>query len=221
MGLSGFEFLTDFSSDADTMASDNVTGWIAKLGDGDDQAAHAIFDRYYERIVKLARRNLRAGRCREADEEDVAVNAMHSFFRGAGEGRFPVLNDRDDLWKILVTITIRKASAQLRRENAAIRDQRNVRGESIFIRKEGDAERAGGFDGNVGADPTPEFAALMAEKCDEMLEQLDDDSLRAVALYKLQGFTHKEIAEKLGKVEETVNRKVKRIRQRWSEGTPE
>ncbi len=199
------------------MASENVTGWIAKLGDGDEQAAQAIFEKYYDRIVNLARRNLRAGRCREADEEDVAVNAMHSFFRGANEGRFPVLADRDDLWKILVTITIRKASAQLRRENAAIRDQRNVRGESIFIRKEGDDDRVAGFDGNVGTDPTPEFAALMAEKCDELLDQLDDESLRTVALFKLQGYTHKEIAEKIGKVEETVNRKVKRIRERWSE----
>ncbi|REJ67314.1 MAG: RNA polymerase subunit sigma-70 [Planctomycetota bacterium] len=199
------------------MTNDDVSLFITKLGDGDEVAAQAIFDRYYERIVKLARRNLRAGRGREADEEDVAVGAMHSFFRGAREGRFPQLEDREDLWKILATITIRKASAQLRREHAARRDQRNVRGESIFIRKDQDDGRPVGFDGNMGNDPTPEFAALMAEKCDEMLNQLDDDSLRAVALYKLQGYTHKEIAEKLGKVEETVNRKVKRIRERWSE----
>jgi ECF sigma factor len=37
-----------------------------------------------------------------ADEEDVVQNAFHSFFQGLARGRFPQLNDRDNLWRLLV-----------------------------------------------------------------------------------------------------------------------
>ena len=69
----------------------------------------------------------------------------------------------------------------------------------------------------AGADPTPELATMMTESCRKLLDRLEDSTLRTVALFKLQGFTHKEIAEKIGKVEETVNRKVRRIREIWTE----
>ena len=45
---------------------------------------------------------------RAADEEDVALSAFDSFCRGAEQGRFPQLDGRDDLWHLLVVITVRK-----------------------------------------------------------------------------------------------------------------
>ena len=194
----------------------NVSGWLEDLADGEPLAEQRIFDRYYEKAVRLARNNLRQSSRRVADEEDVALGALYSFFRGAAAGRFPDLKSRDDLWRVLATITIRKAAAQVRSEKRHKRGEGQVRGESVFIRAS-DESNKGGFDNTIGDDPTPELATMMTENCRQLLERLEDPTLRTIALYKLQGFTHKEIAQEIGKVEETVNRKVRRIREIWTE----
>src|SRR5437588_10565585 len=95
----------------------SVTRWVTALKDGDAAAAQAIWERYHRRLVALARDKLRAARRRTADEEDVVQNAFHSFFAGVSKGRFPRLDDRDNLWRLLVVITARKALDQLAHEH--------------------------------------------------------------------------------------------------------
>src|SRR5436305_6709816 len=101
------------------MSSDGqVTRWVAALKDGDTVAAQPLWERYHRQLVALARQKLQAARRREADEEDVVQNAFHSFFRGVTDGRYPQLNDRDNLWRLLVIITARKALDQLAMQHA-------------------------------------------------------------------------------------------------------
>src|SRR5262245_52631875 len=94
----------------------SVTGWLARLQAGDDAAAQPLWERYFRRLVELARSRLRGGPRAAADEEDVALSAFDSFCRGAEKGRFPQLHDRDDLWGLLVLITAHKALDRLRHE---------------------------------------------------------------------------------------------------------
>src|SRR5262249_59523795 len=94
----------------------SVTEYIDKLKAGDPVAAQMLWERYFQRLVRLARKYLQKGRPRMADEEDVALSAFDSFCRGAEEGRFPQLADRDNLWRLLVVLTARKASHVLRDE---------------------------------------------------------------------------------------------------------
>src|SRR5215470_13386684 len=88
-------------------AMGSITYWIGKLKDGDPAAAQKLWEGYFQRLVDLARIRLQAAPRRAADEEDVALSAFHSFCRGAGQGRFPRLGDRDDLWQLLVLLTAR------------------------------------------------------------------------------------------------------------------
>src|SRR5207237_8589108 len=94
----------------------SVTRWVGQLQAGDQEAAQHLWERYFRRLVGLARRKLRDAPRRAADEEDVALSAFDSFCRGAQRGRFPQLLDRDNLWRLLVVITARKASCHLRAE---------------------------------------------------------------------------------------------------------
>src|SRR5260221_7531117 len=87
----------------------SVTRWISGLKQGDQSAAQSLWEAYFRRLVGLAHARLRDAPRRMADEEDVALSAFDSFCRGVRAGRFPRLDDRDDLWQILVTITVRKA----------------------------------------------------------------------------------------------------------------
>ncbi len=95
----------------------SITRWIANLKDGDDSASERLWERYFARMVALARARLRAIGRRDAasDEEDAAISAFDSFCAGVARGQFPQLADRDDLWRILIVITARKVLAHARR----------------------------------------------------------------------------------------------------------
>jgi DNA-directed RNA polymerase specialized sigma24 family protein len=73
----------------------------------------------------------------------------------------------------------------------------------------------------LGAGPTPELAAQMTEERRRLLDVLGDNSLRSVALWKMEGYTDQEIAGRLGCIRQTVGRKLKLIRDLWSDGGPQ
>jgi len=91
-----------------------------------------------------------------------------------------------------------------------------VRGESIFIQADGD-EMNGGIGNILGTEPTPELAAGVAENCQVMLNQLNDETLQQVALLTLEGYRTEEIAQKLDCARRTIERKLSRIREIWGE----
>ena len=63
--------------------------------------------------------------------------------------------------------------------------------------------------------PTPEFAALFADECRHRLDSLRDESLRRLALLKMEGYTNAEIAGQLNCGLRTVDRKLELIRKTW------
>ena len=91
------------------MSGQEITQWLQNLTNGDEMAAQAIWEEYFSKLVWLARRHLEGLPRRTRDEEDVALSAMGAFFRGAAAGNYPRLNDRNDVWSLLVTITVHKA----------------------------------------------------------------------------------------------------------------
>ena len=72
----------------------------------------------------------------------------------------------------------------------------------------------------LGSSATPALAAEFADECGRLLGLLEDATLARVARWKLEGYTNKEIAERLGVIEQTVERKLRRIRDCWSEEVP-
>jgi len=202
------------------MSTEDLTLWISKLGEGDDRAAEVIWGAYFEKLVRYARRKLDGMPRRDADEEDVTLSAMHSFCHGMAEGKFKKVDDREDLWKLLVTITARKACARRRKVFAAKRGGGQVRGESVFMRVDDNSSREPGIGDVLGTEPTPELANMVSENCRHLLDALDDETLRRIALHTLEGYTTTEIAEKLGCVKRTVERKLERIRETWSKEDP-
>jgi RNA polymerase sigma factor (sigma-70 family) len=194
----------------------SVTRWITALKAGDAAAAQPLWERYHRRLVGLAREKLRSARRRAADEEDVVQNAFHSFFQGVARGRFPQLNDRDNLWRLLVVITARKALDQLAHEHSKRQGGGTIPDPSRISPGEPDWD-APALEQVVGEEPTPEFAALVAEQYQRLLDLLGDDTLRQVAVGKMEGFTNDELAERLRCSRRTVARKLDTIRIIWSE----
>jgi DNA-directed RNA polymerase specialized sigma24 family protein len=178
---------------------------------GDETAVRSLWERYCERLVRLARQKLRNTRRRVADEEDIALSAFHSLCLGARRGRFPALEDRDGLWGLLVFITAQKAAdwvAYVRRKK---RGGGKVRGHSALDDGPGGSHEDG-FDRVLSRSPGPATLKVWAEQYERLLDSLGDGTLRQVAELKVQGYKVEEIAEQLGLARRTVHRKIDLIR---------
>jgi hypothetical protein len=160
-------------------------------------------------MVQLARRKLHNSPRQAADEEDVALSAFDSFCRHAEQGHYPDLHDRNSLWRLLAIITARKV-LHLQRDASR--------------KKRGGNRRAWPCIGNLkivdartvlSREPDPEFAALMAEQCTCLLNGLKDYKLQHIALWRMEGYTVDEIAQKLKVVPRSVKRKLVVIRGIW------
>ena len=199
---------------------DSVTQWVSDLKAGDrGEAARLLWERYFRRPARLAQGRLGNTRPGPADGEDVALSAFDGFFQGVAAGRFPDLGNRDDLWRLLVTITARKAHNRRRDEGRRKRGGGRVVGEGALAGPDPDGDA---FPARViGDEPTPEFAAMVADKYRRPFGSLADESPRVVALLKREGHSHEEIARGLDCGLRTVERKLEVIRKRpLAEGVP-
>jgi DNA-directed RNA polymerase specialized sigma24 family protein len=192
----------------------SVSRRIAGLKRGDEAAARELWERFFDRLVRLARKKLRAASRRVADEEDVVVSVLDSLCRGARRGCFPLLTDRDDLWRLLVVLTTRKAANQIKREGRQKRGGGRVRGESALDRTDfGESDR--GIDGVIGKTPGPATLVELKEGYQRLLATLDDETLQQIAIRSMEGYTNQQIATLLGRSLSAIDRKLKRIRDIW------
>ena len=194
----------------------SVTLWIKQLKQGDRQAVGPLWDRYFTRLVQLARTRFpRTATTGAASAEDAALEAFASFCRRAEQDGFARLSDRDDLWQLLVVLAFRKRCNQIQHEQ---RQRRQPTGGRVYATSA--LDRDGGEEGALltsllGREPEPALVVQAAEECRRLLAQLEDEQLRQVALWKVEGLTNEEIAAKLGRAVPTVERKLARIRRLW------
>ena len=184
----------------------SVSRWIHELKSGDDAAATQLWERYYRELVQLAEKCLGTSSRRVMDGEDVVVDAFDSFVKSAQAGRFPDLNDRDDMWALLITITSNKALDQIR---FLYREKRGpqTRGDSVI------SDTA--MPPAISHEPTPQDAVELTEFMHSFLERLNEKH-RDVFLMKLEGFTNIEIANTLPPSLATVERYLRSIREQLS-----
>jgi DNA-directed RNA polymerase specialized sigma24 family protein len=190
-----------------TSGEGSVTRWLGQLQGGDREAAEQLWQRYFLRLVGLARQRLQGAARRAADEEDVALSAFDSFCRNAEAGRFPDLTDRESLWRLLMVLTARKAA------NLARDEGRQKRGGDVKV--VGESEEDHLLDQALSREPSPDFAAQVAEEYERLLRALGDGELEAVALGRMEGYTVNEIAARLDIAARSVKRKLQMIRGIW------
>jgi DNA-directed RNA polymerase specialized sigma24 family protein len=146
------------------------------------------------------------------DENDVVQSMGKSFFRRLRRGEFDVAG-RDDLWALLVTITLNKACNAADRHFAVKRDVRRNRPIPSDDASQSDAPRGAFAPEDV--QPTPAEAAALSAALERRLQTLPEADLRQVAEMKLEGYTNHEIAVARQWSESTVERKLRLIRKRW------
>lgn len=191
---------------ADTPPGGTVTVLLQAFQQGDREAVGQLWGRYFDRMVRLARQKLGLAPRRAADEEDVALSAFDSFCQGLESGRFDRLENRDDLWHLLIVLTVRKAI------NLIEREARQKRGGGAAAVTGPEALQV-----LVGREPPAAVAAAMNEECDRLLGVLGDDTLRKLVVLKLEGHTNDECAAQLNCARATVYRMLNLTRQIWQQ----
>ena len=191
--------------------NDGFERWLERVAAGDTQAIRVFWDRYFERLLVVARRRFAGLPRRVSDEEDVALSAMNSVLKGFRNGRFGECDSATALWKVLLTVTARKVCAERRRYHAARRGGGRQRGESVFGTDSEDSANDAGIQGVPDDELTPDVVVTLRETTERLFVSLADPQLAQIAQRTLEGYTPKEIAEEIGVVPTTVRRKLRLI----------
>ncbi|MBL8892431.1 MAG: hypothetical protein JNL67_20820 [Planctomycetaceae bacterium] len=190
-----------------------ITQWIDGLRQGDDESVRRIWESLFDRLLQVARKRLKSAKTAAYDEEDVVVSAFKSFCLGVRLGRYPKLQSREDLWRLLFVITSRKVADQFVFQQ---REKRDARREVVEADMNGVSQH-GNTAWFLSKEPTPQFAAECADQLRFLLAQLQHEDLKRVAILKMEGYTNPEISEKLGRSLTTIERKLRTIREIWSQ----
>jgi DNA-directed RNA polymerase specialized sigma24 family protein len=195
-----------------------VTLWIKSVEAGDDSSAGQLWSYCFPKLLSYSKKKLPDHLRRALDEEDVALSAFKSFCLAAAKGSFPQLEGRDDLWKLLLCIANRKAQNYVRRELREKRGGGQVRGESIFEMGGNSSDPNDVGIGNVaGKMASPEMLAQFTDDARAMIDMLQDDTIKTIALLRMEGYSVEEIAERLECGKRTIERRLTLIRKTWSE----
>jgi DNA-directed RNA polymerase specialized sigma24 family protein len=194
----------------------SITLLAEQLRSGDpaarEEAARQIWQRHFPGLLALACRHLDGRLKVRQDEEDVLQSMYASFCLRQQRGDF-ALGGREDLWQLLVTMTLNKTRNAAARHRSQRRDYRREQGAAGG---EGPMTPDEALAALEGAGPTPDEAVELTEQLHARLRGLPE-ALRQIALWKLEGYTHEEIAapERLGCTVRTVERKLQLIREHW------
>lgn len=197
-----------------TTTVSSVTDWLRALEQGRDDSAQKLWDRFSPEMHVLAKQRMRRLKNRVVvDEEDIVQNAFASFCLAARNGQYSTVANRNELWGLLVVITLRKVGQQGQYTAAT------KRGAGQLLDQAARREAVGSKLERIATDSDdPAIKLVLAEEAEVLLSKLDDQELRSVAVMRLAGHTNDEIADALGYTRRTVQRMLAVIRSTWEDG---
>ena len=188
---------------------DQATDWLRRWQGGDQQAAYALFERYADQLIVLARSHLSAKMSQRIDPEDVVQSVYRSFFDRTRKGTFD-FESGGDVWRLLVAMTLHKLRDQVDRQTAA---KRSVDAEIHF----GSEDSLFGIQASAfSRNPSPLMAAVLADELTGIMESLEPMQRRMLEL-RLQGHNLYEIAEATQFTQRTVRRVLERVKEQLME----
>lgn len=178
-----------------TAMKDSFAEFLTRLQARDNEAANELFQRFAHQLIALARRRIAGGLRHKVDPEDVVQSAYKSFFHRYGDGSLEAVN-WNSLWGLLTLITVRKCAERAAYYRAECRDAAR---EVATPPGEGAASWLETF----GREPTPLEAAQLSETVEQLFAALSENE-RPVLEMSLQGYSTREISQRLGRAERTV-----------------
>jgi DNA-directed RNA polymerase specialized sigma24 family protein len=187
----------------------SVSNWLKEIKSGDVDAVEAIWKRYYQRVVAFAIQRMKINPDCAVDGEDIAQLTMHRFCLNASSGQYPNLDDRQQLWDLLVVCTLNRIRKHLRDCN---RIKRSGLNRVVFKFKRSEA---------LEDLQAPEGPTIMADMVQSWLDRLDREDptgqLKQIAIWSMEDISGSEIARIIKKRKSLVLQQIRLIRILWEE----
>ncbi len=194
------------------MPHGSVSGWISKMREGDADAICKLVSRYFGKLAQFAEAKVRRGIRIIDDGEDIALSVLQTIIRNSAKGKLPKLQDRDDLWFLMIVIA---QHIVIDRKRIAIKqEQRTAPIHTMTDLLETYNVNLEEF---LTQDDSQERLMEIVDCWEELLRSLADDFDRETARLKMQGHSNREIANMLGTIPKKIDRKVKKIARRWED----
>ena len=188
----------ELSSDqASEMADRSDGSLIRRFRRGEADAATALYLRYAHRLGALAEAKTGKDLKTRFDPEDIVQSVFRTFFRRVSGGNYDV-PDGEELWGLLLVVTLNKTRKQAAYHRAGKRSVGKTTNDGEFL-EQGQAAR--------DRDSLSELRQVI----DEFTETLEPLHQEIIDL-RVAGYEVAEIAEKLQKSKRTVERILQRIR---------
>ncbi len=166
---------------------------------GDDDAATALYERYANRLLALARKKTAVKFRTRFDAEDVVQSVFRSFFRRARGGLYRV-PEGGELWQLLLVLSLNKIRRLAIRHGAQKRDVHATV-----------SQDAGDFDpAQVPEQTARDILKLVVEETIDKLPAKQQEIVR----YRIDGYEITEIVDRVGRSKRTVERTLQSFRQR-------
>ncbi len=140
---------------------------------GDQDAARQIVERYFDRLLVLARRRISQRLASRVDPEDILQSVFRTFFVRLKEGQF-VFQDEDDLCKLLMRITVHKTLRQVAFHKAAKRDPNQETNQGDHHREQ--------LLSVLDKEPSAEATIAFLDQLEHFLGQLEDQPRRIIEM---------------------------------------
>ena len=187
----------------------SISHWLKGLKAGDSSAVDAIWNRYYQRVVEFAIRKMKINPDMAIDGEDIAQVAMHRLCLKLSTGRYPDIDDREQLWGLVVVYTLNRIRNHLRSCNT--------------LKRSGKAQDVFRFERSQSLVDlrSPEAPTIMAEMVQGWLDRLDREDpsgqLKQIAVWSMDNLSGGEIARILKKRKSFVLQKIRLVRLLWQD----
>ncbi len=192
----------------------SVSEWIGELKQGREEAAKLLWERFYFRLVAVSRAKLKEFPRRARDEEDLALSAFEQFCRSARDGKFPRLEDRSSLWRLLVDIADKKVISYKRWETSGKRGGGRRVIQNLTKNLDGDSHDE--IDDLVDRAFTPDYIVVFNDTLRHLLNMLPEENQRSVAIHKITGLSNAQVAQEMNISLRTVERKLSVIQKLWN-----
>jgi RNA polymerase sigma-70 factor (ECF subfamily) len=165
---------------------------------GNDEAATALYLRYAARLHQLVQTQCPPDLAQRVDADDIIQSVFSSFFRRARDGYYEVPKG-EELWKLLLVMTLNKLRTQGNFHRAARRDVR-------LTQSVGRLERA-------SDEQNDELALMQLRLVLAELMSTQSELSRQIVELRIKGHDVAEIAERVQRSQRTVERVLQSFRQ--------
>lgn len=187
----------------------SISQWMLSLKSGNPTATHAIWERFYPKLVQAANKRLLKNPDPATSGEDIAQSSFRNVCLGVLEGKYPQLENRDDLWRLPMISMINRVRSHYRSINAQKRTV--AQQESIDWIDDELLTELNSHEAQSQLDDLIDFLLVKLDQEDSSGE------LRQIALLYLHEHSASEIAKILHKRKTNILHKVQLIRSLWEE----